>query len=129
MCACNHQTATHRTSTHQPIIRFTVAMQAAHQLRLQQLLESGRLTPATSPTPEQNEPPVAAAAAAAAKPRNNKRKKAGSKLNLTAVAESTPEFLPAAMNYIVSVSSRSPDVGLENDHNLHWYDTGSNHHH
>ena len=90
-------------------------MQAAHQLRLQQLLESGRLTPAPSPTPEQ----PAAAAASPAKSRNNK-KRGQSKLKLEAVAEANPPYLPESMSYIVCISSRSPDVALENDHNLHW---------
>lgn len=94
-------------------------MQAAHQLRLQHLLESGRLTPASSPTPADDSGPIPAAAV----PRSNKKKRNQSKLNLTAVAETTPQFLPEAMNYIVCVSSRSPDVELESDHNLHWYDS------
>jgi hypothetical protein len=100
-------------------------LQAAHQLRLQQLLEAGRLTPAPSPTPSpapvELEPPAgdASAAAASSKPaRRGTKRPAHPKPNLPAVAESG-QVLPDSMDYIVAVSTRSPDVGLENDHNLH----------
>lgn len=97
-------------------------LEAAHQLRLQQLLASGRLTPASSPTPESEAQAAApTATATVGRTRRDRKKRNASKMNLTAVAESTPQYLPDAMNYIVCVSSRSPDVLLENDHSLHWY--------
>jgi len=94
------------------------SLQAAHQLRLQQLLEAGRLTPAPSPTPDSSAP-APNAAAAPSKPRRG-TKRSHPKPNLpSAVSEQGEWVLPDSVNYIVAVSTRSPDVGLENDHNLH----------
>ena len=111
-------------------------MDAAHQVRLQQLLESGRLTPAPSPTKElelkahtedetkaMSHQPIQTAGTRTTR---RSKKRAAPKMNLTAVAEETPQFLPVAMNYIVCVSSRSPDILLENDHSLHWYGSFDN---
>lgn len=100
-------------------------MQAAHQLRLQQLLESGRLTPAPSPPPTEEAATKAAAAAAAAPPAATKGKKGKGKKRalastLASVAESQPQHLPDSIDYIVAVSTRTSDVSLENDHDCQW---------
>jgi len=88
------------------------AAQEAHQKRLAQLLESGRLTPAASPIPaaadEKEE--------IGGKSRRGK-KRSHPKPQLEAVAEGAA--LPDSIAYIVAVSSRSPEVSLENDHNIH----------
>lgn len=96
-------------------------LQEAHQLRLKMLLDSGRLTPVASPTasPSPNPAEQAGAAATESQRKNNRKRRAARKPDLSALAASTPHFLPDAMNYIVCVSTRSADVELENDHNLH----------
>jgi len=106
---------------------MAAGLQAAHQLRLQQLLDAGRLTPApsASPSPAASPTPDGGAAAAASTRRGKKR--SHPKPNLAAVAEhlaageseSGANVLPDRVDFVVAVSTRSPDVGLENDHNLH----------
>ena len=99
-------------------------MQAAHQLRLQQLLESGRFTPAPSPPPTEEAATKAAAAAAAPAAKGGKKgkgKKRALASTLASVAESQPQHLPDSIDYIVAVSTRTSDVELENDHDRQWH--------
>jgi len=105
------------------------------QLRLQQLLESGRLAPSppSSPPAHERDPaplPVLGDTPAhpqkrrrsthLTSPGRRKRRRARPEPNLAALAEQKPDFLPDAMHYNVCVSSRNPsDISLENDHDLH----------
>lgn len=85
--------------------------------RLQELLASGRLTPASTPVPSSPAPTEEAASSSGAAGKRRGVKRAHPKPKLESVKEGS--VLPDSINYIVAVSSRSPDVGLENDHNLH----------
>lgn len=106
---------------------MSARLQEDHQQRLKRLLESGQLTPSTSPTPEQQQAAAAAgassvdtAATTSSSRRGRGRKRRGvSERYLSTIAEKSPHYLPESINYIVAVSSRNPDVELENDHNLH----------
>ena len=95
--------------------------QEAHQIRLQKLLESGQLTPAPSPTPADDEDAAAAHTGQMTLPKSSRRftRRTHPKPNLLGSVSESGQILPDSINYIVAVSSRSPDVGLENDHNLH----------